>query len=587
MVLTRFFKPTCVVKNISKKAVRVIGITTLNPGEVRDLYEEIDPRIDLFEDPILKGLEKPHGDLYVEVVLKKTLEILALDLPEFHYSIVGPTNINSTNTFSPGQVPAAVDEEQFVWIDPGGVASVDPPLQLSGGNISIPPADSITDGYLTKEDYTLFFNGIKQDQRIWQYQDFLAPASSSLTLTAFENGTGLAFDSSYILDDSAVIVLTSNIAQPPTTTTSFPANLLPGNRVSVSSHIGTTVTLNNTPEASQGVRVYYQISLPQSVSLPNDYQEDPEFANDASLDFLDDLYVNQNAVETIYGTKTFDSQSVHSSSIRIPVGAAPGRVLTSSDALGNAIWSAPQSGGGDGYWTSDNDIDIYNNNVGGVGVGTTVIDGYAQFQIDSTTRGLLIPRMTEPQRNAINNSTNGLIIYNTDENRINLYDGYINSWIDTSQPVTNATPPSAPYPGQLWVKTPDYELFVYDNNRGKWLSPRMTTASASRLALNASNIYLRTSDRGPSNIFPFVLPFDATLIGITASNQIPQTWTVEVRIGNVLVPGASLTISTATTAVDYSFNIDFSQGDAIQIYCSSSTGIRRPRANLFFARRGS
>lgn len=588
MVLTRFFKPTCVVKNISTKAVRVIGITTLKPGETRDLYDEIDPRIDLFEDPILKGLEKPHGDLYVEVVIKKTLEILALDLPEFHYSIVGPTNINATNSFSPGQVPAAVDAENFEWVSPGGVNNATAPLVISGGNVSIPPADFFTDGYLTKEDYTLFSNGIKPDQRIWQYQDFAAPVSSGLNLTAFENGTGLAFNSSYILDGTAVAVLSSDTTRPPTTTTTFPANLLPGNRVEVSSHIGTTVTLNSTPDASQSVRLYYLISLPQGVALPNDYQEDPEFANDASLDFLDDVYVNQNATETIYGTKTFDSQSIHSSSIRIPVGAAPGLVLTSSDGLGNAIWSSPSGGGGgDGYWESINGSDIYNNNVGGVGVGTTVVDGYAQLDISSTTKGLLIPRMSEAQRDAINNTTDGLIIYNTDENRINFYDGYSDVWIDTSQPVTSAVAPASPYPGQMWVKVPDYEVFSYDSVRGKWLSQRVVSTTASRNAFNASNIYLRTADRAPTNIFPFVLPFDATLIGITASGQLAQTWTAEVRIGGSLVAGAFLSVVAATTATDYSLNVDFSEGDAVQIYLSSSSGIRRPRVNLFFARRGA
>lgn len=586
MVLTRFFKPTCVVKNISKKAVRVIGITTLKPGEVRDLYDEIDPRIDLFEDPILKGLEKPHGDLYVEVELKKTLLICALDLPEFHYSVVSPVNINSTNTFTPGQVPAAVSDEEFTWIDPGGVAFADPPLTISGGTLSISQADLSTDGYLSKEDYTLFFNGIKRDQRIWQYQDFAAPVSSSLTLSAFENGTGLAFDSSYIIDDTAVAVLSTDTTRPPTTTSTFPANLLPSNRVATSSHIGTTVTLNGTPEASQSVRVFYLISLPQATPLPNDYQEDPEFANDASLDYLDDIYVNQNSIETIYGEKTFDDKSIFNDSIQIPTGAAPGRVLTSSDGLGNAVWSAPTGGsGGDGYWISDNNIDIYNSNIGSVGVGTSTIDGYAKFEVSSTDQGILIPRLSTSQINSINNSTNGLILFNNSDNRINLYDGYLDRWIDTSNPVQSITPPIDPYPGQLWIKAPDYELFVYDSTRGKWLSSKIITTTAARNSPVAQNIYMRTADGGPSNIFPFVLPYDATLIGITASGKISQTWTVQARVGNVPIPGAELNIASSSAASDFSLNIDFNAEDGVQIYLSSSVRVQRPRATFFFARR--
>lgn len=47
----------------------------------------------------------------------------------------------------------------------------------------------------------------------------------------------------------------------------------------------------------------------------------------------------------------------------------------------------------------------------------------ARVAINSTTQGLLIPRMTLTQRNAIASPAAGLQVYNTDQKRVNFYDG--------------------------------------------------------------------------------------------------------------------------------------------------------------------
>jgi len=48
------------------------------------------------------------------------------------------------------------------------------------------------------------------------------------------------------------------------------------------------------------------------------------------------------------------------------------------------------------------------------GIGTTLPDTSAKLEIASTTKGLLIPRMTSAQRTAISNPANGLLVYQTD-----------------------------------------------------------------------------------------------------------------------------------------------------------------------------
>jgi hypothetical protein len=61
------------------------------------------------------------------------------------------------------------------------------------------------------------------------------------------------------------------------------------------------------------------------------------------------------------------------------------------------------------------------NYFGGVtGFGATANNVSAKVQIDSTTQGLLPPRMTETQRDAIASPAAGLIIYNTTTNKLNL-----------------------------------------------------------------------------------------------------------------------------------------------------------------------
>ena len=63
------------------------------------------------------------------------------------------------------------------------------------------------------------------------------------------------------------------------------------------------------------------------------------------------------------------------------------------------------------------------NTTGSVGIGTTSIDASAKFQIDSTTQGALLPRMTTTQRDAIPSPATGLLIFNTTTKKLDYYSG--------------------------------------------------------------------------------------------------------------------------------------------------------------------
>ena len=55
-----------------------------------------------------------------------------------------------------------------------------------------------------------------------------------------------------------------------------------------------------------------------------------------------------------------------------------------------------------------------------VGIGTTSPDPSSILDISSTSKGVLIPRMTTSERDAITSPVNGLMVYNTDSDEIQL-----------------------------------------------------------------------------------------------------------------------------------------------------------------------
>jgi hypothetical protein len=64
----------------------------------------------------------------------------------------------------------------------------------------------------------------------------------------------------------------------------------------------------------------------------------------------------------------------------------------------------------------------------GLIIGGTTNDASAKLQIDSTTQGFLPPRMTTTQKNAISTPASGLMVYDTDTNKLCCYNG--TSWND-------------------------------------------------------------------------------------------------------------------------------------------------------------
>ncbi len=77
-----------------------------------------------------------------------------------------------------------------------------------------------------------------------------------------------------------------------------------------------------------------------------------------------------------------------------------------------------------------------------VGIGTNTPSPDAALDIQSTSQGVLVPRMTTVQRNAIASPTEGLLVYDTDVNCFFFYENSSSTW----ENLCTAGPAGAPGP---------------------------------------------------------------------------------------------------------------------------------------------
>lgn len=129
------------------------------------------------------------------------------------------------------------------------------------------------------------------------------------------------------------------------------------------------------------------------------------------------------------------------------------------------------------------------------------------------------------------------------------------------------------------------DVYFYDATRGKTLSTFNIQIGCGRNSSNTTSQFLRTFNGTPMNITGIPLPFDATLVGIImAGSRNDQCWTAQVRKNNIPTVITSLSITNAYENHTWSENVDFSDGDRIQVRMSG-TNINFPQVRLFFRRR--
>ena len=135
----------------------------------------------------------------------------------------------------------------------------------------------------------------------------------------------------------------------------------------------------------------------------------------------------------------------------------------------------------------------------------------------------------------------------------------------------------------VWMLTATTPAWVSIGGGASGLDP-LFSFSAGRNSSTVTNVYLRGPGRVPTNLAGFVLPFNATIVSVTAATDTAESWTAEVRKNDSATVIASLVLSSQAKGKNNSLSVDVDADDEIQIYCNG-TDISTPVVTVWFKRR--
>ena len=128
-------------------------------------------------------------------------------------------------------------------------------------------------------------------------------------------------------------------------------------------------------------------------------------------------------------------------------------------------------------------------------------------------------------------------------------------------------------------------------NKMDWINPDnigedRISFGAGRNSSSSTNVYLRRYDGTPMNLAQFVVPYNMTIVAISATvDTINNAWTAQIRKNLSSSPIASLSLSNSELSkYDNTINIDIDAGDKLSIYVLGNN-IRRPSVNVFLKKR--
>lgn len=185
-------------------------------------------------------------------------------------------------------------------------------------------------------------------------------------------------------------------------------------------------------------------------------------------------------------------------------------------------------------------------------------------------------------------------INNPQDGEILVYDSTTGYWYNTvnsggsgtsGTSGSSGTSGTSPINPGIFIDSTSGELYYLDPTRSKNLGSAVIQQGFGRNHQSVTDQFLRIEGDVPSNLNGFVLPYNATLVGMSMSEELnTETWTAEVRVNGGGVAQDSLTITNQYSNYSDTNNVDFNAGDRIMLYCSG-TGINYPHVTLFFRRR--
>ncbi|NTW31445.1 MAG: hypothetical protein HGB12_02260 [Bacteroidetes bacterium] len=239
---------------------------------------------------------------------------------------------------------------------------------------------------------------------------------------------------------------------------------------------------------------------------------------------------------------------------------------------------------------------------GNIGIGTASPDLSASLDISSSDKGILIPRMTTIQRDAIALPSIGLQIFNTDCNNVNYYNG--TCWLSNSNSlrspglITGATVFCAGATGTFSISAvPGANNYTWTVPAGTGITSGQGTTSidvtfgsySGNLCVTANNncensqascieVVVNTPPSTPGNI---------TGTSAVAKGTAPVSYTVAAVLGattyNWTVPtGASIASGSGTSTIVVNYPCSASSGN-VTVTAQSSCGISAPSVLLITA----
>lgn len=189
-----------------------------------------------------------------------------------------------------------------------------------------------------------------------------------------------------------------------TITTSYALRVASGASLFAGDVGHTAATILAPVAATSGVRSALTVTTPADTGITTTVEQTDVYLNLASTrTWATGALALQRFVRVAAPTVAFAGASTLTDAITVDIGGAP--IAGTNATLTNAYALRVASG-----------ASLF---AGSVGVGGAPAAS-AALTVTSTTQGLLFPRMTETQRDAISAPTAGLVIYNTTTNKLNL-----------------------------------------------------------------------------------------------------------------------------------------------------------------------